>query len=108
MLKAVSAFGNSWKLLDGVEEFGVRFEFVQRLEEPFHRFHRLQREEGAAKLLDLLVLVLAEQLLFLARARGLDVDGREDALLRELAIEVDLRVSGPLELLEDHLVHPGP
>src|SRR5438445_13065932 len=100
MLKAVSAFGNSWKLLDGVEEFGVRFEFVQRLEEPFHRFHWLQREERAAELLDLLVLVLAEQLLFLALPRGLDVDGWEDALFRDLAIRVVRRFSGPLELLK--------
>src|SRR5207237_4441190 len=46
-------------------------------------------------------------LLFLAGARSLDVDGREDALLRQLAVEVDLGVAGPLELLEDHFVHPG-
>jgi hypothetical protein len=30
---------------------------------------------------------------------------REDALLHQLAIEVDLAVAGALELFEDHLVH---
>jgi hypothetical protein len=35
----------------------------------------------------------------------LDVDRREHAAVGELAIEVDLGVARPLELLEDHFVH---
>ena len=36
---------------------------------------------------------------------GVDVDGREDALVGQLAVEADLHVAGALELLEDDLVH---
>src|SRR6266446_10935199 len=74
---------------DRVQELRVGLELVQRLDQSLHGFDRLERKQRAAELLDLLVLVLAEQLLFLAGARGLDVDGREDALLRQLAVEVD-------------------
>jgi hypothetical protein len=42
------------------------------------------------------------------RRPDLDVDRREDALVGELAVEVDLHVAGALELLEDHLVHAEP
>ncbi len=52
-------------------------------------------------------LVLGEQLL-LAGAGLVDVEAREDAPLHELPVEVDLRVAGPLELLEDDLVHARP
>src|SRR4051794_16818942 len=93
--------------LNRVEELGVRAELVERLEQSLHRLDRLERVQSAAELLHLLVLVLAEELLFLARPGGLDVDGREDALFRKLAVEVDLAVSGALELLEDHFVHAG-
>src|SRR5438128_70265 len=56
---------------DRFQELRVALELVQRLDEPLHRFHRLQREQRAAQLLHLLVFVLAEELLFLARAAGL-------------------------------------
>ena len=46
------------------------------------------------------------QQLFLARAGAIDVDGREDALLGDPAIQVHLHVAGALEFLEDHVVHP--
>ena len=45
-----------------------------------------------------------EQLLA-AGARAEHVDGREDALLRQLAVEAQLHVAGALELLVDHVVH---
>src|SRR5258708_33760917 len=54
--------------LDGVEELGVRAELVDGLEQSLHRLDRLQREQRAAELLHLLVLVLAEELLFFASA----------------------------------------
>src|SRR5437868_8308324 len=91
--------------LDRLEKFGVRAELVEALDQPLHRLHGLEREERAAELLHLLELVLAEELLLLAGAGGLDVDGRPDALLGQRAVEVDLGVAGALELLEDHLVH---
>ena len=35
------------------------------------------------------------------------VDGREDAAVGELAVELELEVAGALEFLEDHVVHLG-
>jgi hypothetical protein len=48
---------------------------------------------------------LGEEQLFLARRALVDVEAREDALLHQLAIQVDLAVARALELLEDDLVH---
>ena len=48
---------------------------------------------------------LGHQELFLAGARLVDVDRREDALVDQLAVEVDLAVAGALELFEDDVVH---
>ena len=52
-------------------------------------------------------ILLRHQQLFLARAALRDVDRREDPLVRQLPVEVDLHVAGALELLEDHVVHAG-
>ena len=35
------------------------------------------------------------------------VDGREDAPVGEIAVELELQIAGAFELLEDHLVHLG-
>ena len=64
-----------------------------------------QRVEHLAQDPDAAQLVLRHQQLFLARARLVDVDRRENALVDQLAVEVDLAVAGALELLEDHVVH---
>ena len=50
------------------------------------------------------MLLRVEQELLAAGARGADVDRGIDALLDELAVEVQLGVAGALELLEDHFV----
>ena len=50
---------------------------------------------------------LLEEELLAARSGALDVDGRVDPLLGELPVEDELRVAGALELLVDHVVHPG-
>src|SRR5207248_8202487 len=42
---------------------------------------------------------------FLAGTGLRDVEGGKGALVSDLAIEHDFRVTGALELLEDHLVH---
>src|SRR5687767_8753646 len=47
-----------------------------------------------------------EKLLF-PGSRCLDVDRREDPLLGHLAVQPELPVTRPLELLEDDLVHAG-
>ena len=49
-------------------------------------------------------LVGREQQLFLAGRGLVDVDRREDPLVGDLAVELELGVAGALELLEDHRV----
>ena len=48
-----------------------------------------------------------KQQVFLAGAGTVDVDGREDALFRQMAIQIDLHVAGALEFFEDDFVHAG-
>src|SRR5512133_3450124 len=91
--------------LEAPQELVVGLELGELLEEPLHRLDGLEGGEGTAQLPDLPDLLGGEELLLLARARGADVDGGEHAPLGELAGEDDLHVAGPLELLEDHLVH---
>src|SRR5690606_23824115 len=62
---------------------------------------------GTAQLPGDLDLVGREQHLLTTRARRVDVDGREDALVGQLARQAQLAVAGALELLEDDLVHLG-
>ena len=54
-------------------------------------FHRRQRREHLAQHPDAIEVFLRDQQLFLPRAALLDVDGREDPAIGQLAIEVDLR-----------------
>src|SRR5262249_57246780 len=68
-------------------------------------FDRLDREKHLSKLLHLLVFLGRKELLLFAGARLGDVDRRENALLGEQAIQGDLAVSRPLELLENYLIH---
>src|SRR5574341_2147044 len=91
----------------GREEFAVRLRELELVEQELHRLHGVQLGEGLAQEPDLLELVLLEEQLFLARARLLDVDRREDALVHEPTVQVDLHVARALELLEDHVVHPA-
>ena len=65
-----------------------------------------QRRQHLAQHPDPAELPLVDEQLFLPGAGLVDVDGREDPPLDELAVEVDLHVAGALELLEDHIVHP--
>ena len=54
---------------------------------------------------DHLERALLEEELLAAGAGALHVDGREDALLGQLAVQDELRVAGALELLVDDVVH---
>src|SRR5690606_5400416 len=49
--------------------------------------------------------VFTQQQLFATRTGTAHVDGREHALLRHLAVEVQFHVASALEFLVDHLVH---
>src|SRR5450759_4265512 len=75
------------------------------LDQPLHA--RLGRHllEAAAQRVDRVELPHLVELLLPARAGTRHVERREDALLGERAVELDLAVAGALELLEDHVVH---
>ena len=40
-----------------------------------------------------------------ARAAGHEVDGRIDTLIRQTTVELELHITRPLELFEDHIIH---
>src|SRR5499427_5885568 len=101
------ASGTEGGLLHLEQELGVALGFAQLLHEQLERLLRLERVQHPAQLPDDLELVRREQDLFLAGARRVHVDRREEPLLRELAAQPQLHVAGALELLEDDLVHPG-
>ena len=63
--------------------------------------------EDAAQAKDKRTHLLVDQQVLVARARGNGVDGREDAAVGQIAIELELHVAGALELLKDDLVHLG-
>ena len=89
-----------------LQELLVGLRLLETLEQKLHGFHRLQRGQHLAQHPDATQLPLINEQLLLAGARLVDVDGRKDPALHQFAIEVDLEVSGALELLEDHIIHP--
>src|SRR5947208_10066999 len=90
----------------GGQELFVRLGELELVEQQLHGFHGVQLGERLAEEPDLLQLVLLEQELFLPCAGLFDVDGRENALVHQPAVQVDLHVTRALEFLEDHIVHP--
>src|ERR1700712_2391210 len=68
---------------------------------------RVQTGQHAPQLVHDTELVARQQQLVLAGARRIHVDGREHAALGNLAVELELRVTGALELFEDHRVTGG-
>src|SRR5690348_3128094 len=60
--------------------------------------------QQAAQLHDLLQSLLIVEQFVMARG-GLQGDRREDALIGEAAIQLDLHVARSLELLEDQVIH---
>src|SRR3954468_386735 len=90
------------------EEFGVVANLLETADKEFHCFSGRQRIEHFAEDPDSLKVFLGDEELFLTGSRALDVDGREDTLVDELAIKDDFHVAGALELFEDHFVHAGP
>src|SRR5581483_7061591 len=61
-----------------IQEFRVRPRLVEFLDEQFHRLHGRERREHLAQTPHTVELGLLQQQLFLARARLVDVDRRED------------------------------
>ncbi len=87
------------------EEFAVGLGLGQPAQQQLHGFDRRERVQHLAQHPDAVQLIGWQQQLFLARAGAIDVDGGEDALVHQPAVEVDLHVAGALELLEDDVVH---
>src|SRR6185312_2474317 len=88
-----------------VQELLVVACLAELVGEKLHGFNRRERVEDLAQNPGALQVVFRDEELFFAGARALDVDGREDALVDELAVEDDFHVAGALELFEDDLVH---
>src|SRR3546814_8271277 len=72
---------------------------------PYTTLFRSHRHQDAAQHPHLGEGALVDQQLLLAGTGLADVDRREGALVGQLAVEHDFRVTGALELLEDDLVH---
>src|SRR5437764_1072462 len=88
-----------------VEELLVALGAAHLAEQELHRVDDVERVQELPQDPDAVELLVVHEQLFLARSRAVDVEAREDALLHQLAIEHDLRVTRSLELLEDHFVH---
>src|ERR1035437_7879150 len=89
------------------EKLRVVLRLVEPLDEEIHRLHRRERVEGLADDPHAVQLLLLEEQLFLARARAVEDDGRENtAVVDELPVEVALHLAGPLDLPEDRVIHP--
>src|SRR5579885_1399815 len=94
------------RFLNLEQELVVVLGLLHLVEEQFERLLRLERVQHPAQLPHDLQFVRREQDLFLAGTGRVDIDRREDPLVREPAVELELHVAGALELLEDDLVHP--
>src|SRR3981189_571251 len=90
-----------------VQELLVRLGPAHLREQELHRVDGVQRMQELAQDPDPVELLVVHQELLLAGSGAVDVQAGKDALLHQLAVEDDLAVSGPLELLEDDLVHAG-
>src|SRR6185503_6464477 len=91
--------------LERLQESLVRRELLQPLEQHFHGGHRIGAGKRAPQRVYFRKYLLRQEFLLLARPGLSDVHGREDAPLEQTPVEHDLRVSGSLELLENHFVH---
>ena len=92
-------------LVHGIEELVVVLGLAHLVQEEFHRIDGAHRVEDTAQDPHLLQRVLVDQQFLLAGAGFLDVDGREDAFVGDLAFHDDLGITGAFEFFEDDLVH---
>src|SRR5208337_4587206 len=89
------------------QEFGVVTNLLEAADQQLHGFNGRKRIEHTAQDKDALQIFLGDEQLFLAGSGALDIDGREHALVDQLAVEDDFHVAGALELFEDDFVHAG-
>src|SRR3954453_1406019 len=89
-------------LIHRCKEVLVRLRVLHLVEKELHRVDGAHLHEDPAEHPHLGEDVLVDQQLLLAGAGLADVERREDALVRDLAVEHDLAVAGALELFENH------
>src|SRR6185503_9117309 len=87
------------------EELAVALGLAHLGEQQFHPFDGGQRREDLAEHPHAIEVFLRDEQLLFTGAALLDVDRREHAAIRELAIEMDFQVTRALELFEDDFVH---
>ncbi|EAQ80991.1 hypothetical protein DSM3645_20507 [Blastopirellula marina DSM 3645] len=87
------------------QEFGVRLRFAQTRQQELHRVGRIHVIQDATQDADPFVLFRIHQHFFTARAAGVDVHGRPNAAVDQLAVKHDLLIAGPFELFKDHVIH---
>src|SRR5262249_51401549 len=92
-------------LAHGVEELLVHGGSLDLVVQELHCLHGIQLGQQLAENPDPVEDLAWQQQLLLPGAGPRDVHGGEHAPVHEAAVEVDLQVAGPFELLEDHLVH---
>src|SRR6187401_1719381 len=78
---------------------------LDELEELFDGLRRRQLDGATAHLVDGIELGGVIEQFVATRSRRTQVDGGEYAAVRERAVQHDLAVARPLELLEDQIVH---
>src|SRR5260370_28353806 len=88
-----------------VEEFGVALRFLELVDQEFEAVDGAHRGQHAAQYPHLRQYAAIDQQLLFAGARFGDVDRREGAFVRDLAVEDDFRIAAAFELFEDHLFH---
>src|SRR5215210_5826802 len=108
--RAAAPPGWLWLTPDALQlaqELGVGAGLLELGYEELQLRRGLEGVEDAAHLPNPLGLGRLHEELFLARRGVLDVDGRVEPAVRQLAVEPQLHVARALELLEDDLVHPA-
>src|SRR5439155_25816923 len=81
------------------QQFVVGLVLLQRGDERFHRFDRVQVHHGAAELADRLNVLRRKEFFLFARAALGNVDCREQAAVGMLAFENQFYVAGSFELI---------
>src|ERR1035437_5442993 len=104
--------GPVWLLFEVLGQLGQELDIVlalgEAVEQQLEALVGAHCGEHSAHRPDHLEDRLLEEKLFATGAGALDIYGREDALLGELAAAGELAVAGALEFLVDHVVHARP
>ena len=87
------------------QELAIRGRLGQSLNEQFHSLNWTQRVEYLAQHPDPGQVFFRNQQLLLTCAGALNIDGREGALVDQLAVENDFHVAGAFEFFKDHVIH---